>query len=311
MGLFDRHRGSNGETPRPPGQQEPSAPAASADDEANALLELARSGAPLDRQRAALADFLGARGLATSTVDAVLARTRDAIALEPDPHGERATRIGGEPLLPAGETWPREPGEAPLTFIAAIDLDELPPLDPLPSGTLLVYWDEDCWDRDREDFVAGTRVFHVPSGGAIERASRPDGEPASEPVALTGFAMALSGELEHVLGRGRVRPDEEERLFAVIDALFGIVPHQLLGSSQDIQGPVLDEVERWLDGAHPATRRRFSESELRAEEWLLLAQFSEAGDLVFGDAGILYLVMPQADLAACRFDRVMGIMQCH
>jgi len=32
---------------------------------------------------------------------------------------------------------------------------------------------------------------------------------------------------------------------------------------------------------------------------------------MFGDAGALYLVIPEADLAARRFDRVLGIMQCH
>jgi hypothetical protein len=310
MGLFDRFKNSNGESPQPPRTTLATSDTV-AEREAGALLELARTGAPLERQRAALTEFLQARGLAPGTVAAVLARTRDGIALEPDPLRGHTTRIGGEPLLPAGEDWPLETGGAPLTFIAALDLDELPALAPLPSGMLLVYWDEDCWDREREDFVAGTRVFHVPSGGATVPARRPDGAPPSQPVALAGFLMPLIGEIEHVLEHGGAPPDEVERLFAAADPLFGIVSHQLLGSSQDIQGPVLDEVARWLATAHPQTRRSFRESELRGEGWLLLAQFAEEGDLVFGDAGVLYLVMPRDDLPACRFDRVMGIMQCH
>ena len=31
---------------------------------------------------------------------------------------------------------------------------------------------------------------------------------------------------------------------------------------------------------------------------------------MFGDAGALYFVLPEADLRERRFDRAMGIMQC-
>lgn len=311
MGLFDRFRKQDGEASPSPGAPPFAESQTDAEAEAETLLELARTGVPLERQREALVGYLRARGLAPGTVASLLDRTRDAIVLAPDPRGEGATRIGGEPLLPAGEAWPREAGGGPLTFIAAIDLDELPELAPLPSGTLLVYWDEDCWDREREDFVAGTRVFHVPSGGELTRARPPGGRRPSRPVHLAGFPMPRVGEIEHVLENRRIGPDQVERLFAATDPLYLAAAHQMLGSSQDIQGPVLDEVARWLETAHPATRRRFGEAQLRGEGWLLLAQFAEEGDLAFGDAGALYLVMPRDDLKACRFDRVMGIMQCH
>ena len=87
-------------------------------------------------------------------------------------------------------------------------------------------------------------------------------------------------------------------------------PHQLLGTSRDIQGPVLDEVPYWFTEGFPATRERYSEAELRGEGWTLLAQFAAGHELLFGDMGDLYYVLPSADLQAQRFDRVMGIMQC-
>jgi uncharacterized protein YwqG len=86
--------------------------------------------------------------------------------------------------------------------------------------------------------------------------------------------------------------------------------HQLLGTSRDIQGPVLDEVAYWFDQGFPQTRENYSESELRGEGWELLAQFGSSQDLMFGDGGDLYYVIPSADLHERRFDRVMGIMQC-
>ena len=66
----------------------------------------------------------------------------------------------------------------------------------------------------------------------------------------------------------------------------------------------------WFDEGFPETRERYSEAELRGEGWTLLAQFDSAGDLMFGDAGALYYVLPEADLRERRFDRAMGIMQC-
>jgi len=66
----------------------------------------------------------------------------------------------------------------------------------------------------------------------------------------------------------------------------------------------------WLDGSFPETRARYDEAELQGKGWTLLAQFESVDGLMFGDAGALYLVLPDADLRAARFDRVMGIMQC-
>ncbi|CAN5209552.1 hypothetical protein BH20ACT16_BH20ACT16_16250 [soil metagenome] len=80
--------------------------------------------------------------------------------------------------------------------------------------------------------------------------------------------------------------------------------------SRDVQGPVLDEIAYWFDEGFSASRDDFSEAELAGEGWLLLAQLESTGELLFGDMGALYLVIPRTDLEARRFDRVLGIMQC-
>jgi len=54
----------------------------------------------------------------------------------------------------------------------------------------------------------------------------------------------------------------------------------------------------------------FGPLHLRGEDWTQLAQFESVDGLLFGDAGALYLVIPEVDLYAARFDRVMGIMPC-
>ncbi len=178
--------------------------------------------------------------------------------------GEGRSRFGGDgPLL----------ADAPeLTFIASIDLSELPRLDPLPAaGTLRFYWNLEFHELERMDFVVASRVVYDP-------------EPAPQPRSGTPLAGTLAGGDDF--------------------------PHQLLGISRDIQGPVLEEVPYWFTEGFPATRERYSEAELRGEGWTLLAQFASSHELMFGDMGDLYYVLPSADLQARRFDRTMGIMQC-
>ncbi len=92
---------------------------------------------------------------------------------------------------------------------------------------------------------------------------------------------------------------------------LALYEHQLLGSSRDVQGPVLEEIPYWFDQVFADTRDRYSASERAGEDWVLLAQFDAREHVMFGDAGSLYYVMPRADLEARRFDRVFGIMQCH
>ena len=178
--------------------------------------------------------------------------------------GAGRSRFGGDgPVL----------ADAPqLTFIAALDLSELPRLEPLPpAGTLRFYWNLAFDELERMDFVVASRVLH---------------DPGPAPANPTGTPLA-----------GTLDSGDD-------------FPHQLLGTSRDIQGPVLDEIPYWFTEGFPATRERYSEAELRGEGWTLLAQFASSHELMFGDMGDLYYVLPSADLQAQRFDRAMGIMQC-
>ena len=46
-------------------------------------------------------------------------------------------------------------------------------------------------------------------------------------------------------------------------------------------------------------------------DWQLLLQLFEVGDMRWGDAGALYWFIHKDDLRAGRFDRVWMISQCH
>jgi Domain of unknown function (DUF1963) len=231
--------------------------------------------------------------------------------------GERRTHIGGPGLLPAGEGWPHQRNGTPLTFIAALDLAELPAMEPLPvDGTLLFYWDFMFHEPSPMDFVAATQVYWVPAGRELQEVSQPDGGGFGEleTLRLAGIAMPIAGEPQKVDRKIGDAPDREA-LFEAMDELAPVVyGHQVLGSSRDIQGPVLDEIPYWFNHTLPETRALYDEDERTGHGWILLAQIEEDRDvpgLIIGDGGSLYFVMPGADLRARRFDRVMGIMQCH
>jgi uncharacterized protein YwqG len=296
VGFLDRFR-------RPPdegGEQPPRKPFAP-------LRELALAGADLTLQRAAMVDGLLAHGISADTVLAIMENVRDGVGLLELEDSTRRSRIGGDPELPPGEEWPRDLDGEPLTFIATLDLDELPYLDPLPvGGTLLVFWSERYFEWERMDFRVATRVFWLPPGVEPVGVPTPDGANAYESVPLSGFLMPVLGEEENI----DVADEDEEPFFEAQEELLGLYGHQLLGASRDIQGPVLDEVSYWFENGFPETREDFTEAELAGEGWMLLGQIDSTGDLMFGDAGAIYLLIPEVDLDARRFDRVLGVMQC-
>jgi hypothetical protein len=255
------------------------------------LLTIARTAAPVAEQEPRIRRVLDAHGV---PAELVLARASEGIVLLED--GAGPSRLGGPALLPPGEEWPHTASGRPLTFLAALDLAALGAFAPLPTtGVLLIYCDVEFEDLD---FVDGTRVFHVPDAPV----------PATEPEDAYAFdAIALSGVRTLVPGTVDDLPDEAHESW---DELWPAPFHQLLGTSFDVQGPVLDEIEYWFSTYGADSKRRFTDEERAGKGWSLLGQIDSTADLMFGDAGTVYFVIPDLDLAAGRFDRVMGIMQC-
>ena len=108
------------------------------------------------------------------------------------------SRLGGPPLLPPGERWPHDDEGRPLTFLAGIDLSELPVSGPLPdAGWLLFFADIDNEEAeglvDDAENVPGSkaRVYVLSDDPPVPAAS-----PATLPVVLhersVGFVSQLT-----------------------------------------------------------------------------------------------------------------------
>lgn len=269
------------------------------------LLSLARSGAPLDVQRQALGYLLVEHGLPADELPEILSHVVDGIVLEPAT-GTPRSRLGGTGLLPAGEPWPtRRPDGRPLSFVAALDLGELPTLAPLPpDGTLLIYWDFDWFEPRPFDFAAGTRVYWVAAGEPTVEEQLGPPQWRFGPVPLDGLATPILGDYEDF-------EVSDEVFDAVLEPLAERKFHQLLGAPRNIQGPVLDDIAYSFENGRPESRLPYTDAELRGDGWTLLALIHEEEGIEIGDSGAIYLVMPEADLHARRFDRVVGLMQDH
>ena len=298
MGLLDRFRK----------REEPTQRAETQGAGGSRLREAAVAGADLDAQRELIIDILRSHGVHEGQLRALLDHTRDGVVLLESGNGSRRSRIGGPGVLAPGQDWPRGPDGTGLTLIARLCLDELPNLEPLPSGgELVIYWSEHYGEWEKLDWRVATSVRYLPEGSATEEVPAPGGVSSYPAIPLTGVLMPVVGELERVVTLGSSDND------AVYDAFEDLEPaysHALLGSSRDVQGPVLDEVAYWFDEMFDASLAEYSEAERAGEGWMLLGQIDSTGELMFGDAGSLYLVIPSRDLAERRFDRVLGIMQC-
>jgi hypothetical protein len=284
--------------------------------DAEHLTALAVAGAPLRHQRRALREALHQRGVGEYASAVVLRHVRDGIALVATDAPVRS-RLGGPGRLPVETPWPAlDEGRWYLPLLAELALAELPALEPLPSdGTLLIFQETETWSCEHDPLV-GTRVLYVPESDQLHDPPPPPGDvlfPIKE-KALRGIAVPIPGESELVVGALEFVDDRDRTIEVMNDLLERWWPeHWLLGASQDVQGPSRLEVGYWLERAPVETHARFTPDELAGQGWTLLAQINEDADaeIGIGDGGSFYLYVLEADLRNRRFDRVVGLMQCH
>ena len=260
--------------------------------------------------------------------EGILATVRPAIRLTPSlsaldalPLG--ASRFGGRPDLPPGEPWPRREGR-PLHFLASLRLSDLALFDVeerLPSGGQLCFWYdavEQPWGSAKD--ALGFVVRHV-EDGALERTTRPPA--AATRLAPPEFASArLTFHLEpslvpiDVTGGPEIPDDLLNSYEALTDELvpywtFKTPSHFVLGWPRVVQSDVRSDCRNVVRG-HIADGESAEDYWRSCAEWRLLLQLDSDHDLRWrwGDAGRLYFMIRDADLAAERFEASWLQLQC-
>lgn len=254
-------------------------------------------------------------------------RTRTAVASR---LGQ--SRLGGQPDLPADLPWPRYE-EIPLSFLAQVDLAELPDgpaREMLPrDGHLWFFYARSQPWGFRVEHAGGARVFHRPTGAVLAATAPPPDLPedgAFEVVPMS-FENGLSlPDVEHVPARAeeagpvKIAREDWDRYDEVRLALAfpdKQPAHKLLGHADSIQGP-MERQAALLSSSIDLKAGRSKDARVReirqqAGRWRLLLQLDsdDRTDMMWGDAGKLYVWIRDDDLAARRFERTWTILQCY
>ena len=255
-----------------------------------------------------------------------------------------SSRIGGRPDVPADFAWPMweaDGDSVPLSFVAQINLAELPDCPDrslLPADGLLSFFyvcHFDLYDgvicgHDDEEFGA-FRVFHFPStDNLVRHDQKPDALTTIEAdwgQEVEGFyfpAIPLRFETCQTIPDGE-HPvmktvgynylengfDAHNQFQAVIEAAGytrGVSPegyghNQILGYPNPIQTSVCYDMET-------ATSEEFDkEHEMSWELLLQLDTQDDVNDMMWGDCGRIYFMIPREDLLARRWEKAHLIMQ--
>lgn len=234
----------------------------------------------LDRD--ALETFLRASGLEAHAARLAHEVAEPGFLLE-EAEGVRS-RLGGEPLLPAGEPWPDG-----LTFAAAIDLSELPPSGLPEHGWMLCYVGIDFDEHD----------------GLVDVADNEPGSPArlfwtDAPVPASGPALRE----RRVRARALLTlPDEESAAATLgLDVYDKLTYEELVEELSD--AITADWPRHWIGGhvtgaqgydMHPGT------------VILLSLAYDEELEFEFLDAGTAQFRIPPEALAARDFTQVIAV----
>lgn len=238
------------------------------------------------------------------------------------------SHFGGDPMLPAGVTWPVHEGRK-LVFLARLSLPELHATLPVPwlpvNGALLLFYDleSESWGFDPDD-RGSWAVLHVedltePVDGP---AAPPDMRERAVPFLTVRFlAMnSLPSDQRDEVRVLALNDAESEEWYRLMDMPFAGRPHhQVAGFPSPIQGDDMAlEAQLASHGIYCGDASGYQDPRAKALEegardWRLLLQFDTDDDLdlMWGDAGMLYFWVRE-DAARCGdFSDAWAILQCH
>jgi uncharacterized protein YwqG len=238
---------------------------------------------------------------------------------------ETSSQLGGEPRVPPGFSWPMRDGR-PLAFLARIDLAQLracSPIDWLPAtGAVLFFYDvdEQPWGFDPKERDGWRVIYTQDSAGLVEAHPPATIAPSSRlprmNLAFRRIRSFPSGERPQVEAL-ELSDGEVDRFYTMQGEEFGTGPrHQFGGYPMPIQSDEMEiEAQLGSHGIYGGDQRdeRFEALEQGASEWRLLFQVDsdEKLDVMWGDAGMLYFWIREAEAREGRFDRAWLVLQCY
>lgn len=215
--------------------------------------------------------------------------------------------FGGLPSVDNGFTWPLKNGY-PLHFIGQLNCSQLN-LSPIDTGYLLFFYDNRHWGYSPKDRGHAV-VLHQQGKRPFKESDLPECEVTSffglwkrliKPRVYKKVHVELLESRSYPsLDRGLISFDGDPWEECYGEFCSDIQPPvQIGGYPSPIQADAMEQdCVHALDHGQP-------------EDWRLLLQLFEVGNMTWGDAGALYWFIHQDDLQDGRFDRVWLVSQCH
>lgn len=233
------------------------------------------------------------------------------------------SHFGGAPGLPPDVAWPTW-NRKRLAFLARLSLPELHRARAVPwlpeTGALLFFYDVESqpWGYDSAH-RGGAAVLYVPSRPMLApRVSEPAGDEAVafRHVEFRRIESLPSWERKPIQALG-LSDKESDVYSSVEDAPFrGLPRHQVDGYPRPVQCDTMElGCERITEGIEREDETRdeiVRAQEAAAREWRLLLQMDSDDDLgvMWGDVGMLYFWVREAEARAGFFENVWAILQC-
>ena len=270
----------------------------------------------LSNLRKRLDDAIGAHGL--SAMREAIARAAQPqirlLAAESDDEADPAvgaSRLGGDPDLPAHLDWPLSRDGKHLLFIAQLDLSALPAWSgsPLPRTGWL-------WAFAGGEFPRDAAILHWAGDvGQLRRRGMP-----GEAVTVLGDEMDVPYDVVP-LGRPRVaidlpRDGDEyvalERATggenALRDGLSALLDEFAPDADRDA-GAVVHLLDRMaFGGESPATEYAVTYGKRVGDDWLSFMEVFEAGSMNWSDSGSLIFLLRAAELSRGDFSNAYAII---
>ncbi|WP_425396605.1 DUF1963 domain-containing protein [Aeoliella sp.] len=215
--------------------------------------------------------------------------------------------FGGFPIVDDDFVWPTKKGY-PLNFVGQLNCSELD-LIPIENGRLLFFYDLRHWGYSPKD-LGHAVVLHQQGNNQLEASDLP----SCQVKRLFGWLKSTVQPKVYERVNVTIRPERSyppwmrnsiefadsgyEEAYAEFCA--EVCPEiQFGGNPYPIQN---DDMERDCVAAFDYGQ---------PEDWRLLLQLFEVGDMMWGDAGVLYWFIHKDDLRSGRLDRVWMVTQCH
>jgi len=222
------------------------------------------------------------------------------------------SKVGGQPYLPKGITWPTAPDGRELFFLAQLNFAEMPPLPPFPTQGIVQFFinDDDLYGMDFDD-GENPDTFRVLYHPEVAQ---------NEAILQTKFPMLRDYDdlLPH-------HPDESYPLtFELAEEVVPITDYQFyqhFGADffrqfGEKEWDVMDEFGKAVrpQGHKIGGYAYFTQDDPRRADdpMLLLFQLDsdELMDLMWGDMGVGHFFIREKDLAARDFSRVLYDWDC-